>query len=143
MYFLIGIGMVIIIGYWWKDSIFYYIKKLMMRLIFQSIFGQNIHLPSLDNNQLIINNNQKSASIIYNYRGRRYILFFPFHPEEIMKSIGFQFFLIKKGKKIDITQQKGIPYLITANQLGGEKIELRKDNELIKEYLSDEIPRIP
>ena len=87
-----------------------------------------------------INANRLSAAITYEYRGSKYIINIPYYPNKISTHLEFEVFLILNGKKINITQQNGTSYLVTARQLGGESIEIYQDENLYKKLDLDEIP---
>lgn len=63
------------------------------------------------------------ARITYLRRGRTYHLFVPFR-----RPLGghdqLKVYLLRDGAKIDITQQPGMPYFVTAAELGGTGYEV-------------------
>lgn len=71
---------------------------------------------------ILFNNNH--IEISYSCLGEKYFIRLPYNPRNKVKMIQFKAELISGDKKIDITQQPGIPYLINAKDLCGEKIIL-------------------
>jgi hypothetical protein len=92
--------------------------------------------------------NGKSAIITYNRYGKNYHLYVPYSGMIATEMNRFRAYLIKdssdkKGKKEEeITQQPGIPYMITASDLGGEKIIFRYRDRREVEFSSEIIPKI-
>jgi hypothetical protein len=96
-----------------------------------------------------INDSDRSASIVYKRQGNEYILNVPYNRKIRAKMSSFDIFLVKKGTSdeefyININQQPGLPYLVSANDLGGDRIEIKQktDGQLIKVYLDNEIPNV-
>ena len=50
-------------------------------------------------------------------------------------------YLVKGEERIDINQQPGIPYFVTARLLGGDKIIVEKGNAKV-EFGIDQVPEI-
>lgn len=119
---------VFIFGCYW---LYAYLRKNAFFLVIKYFFARNKH------SEIVFH--QKSASLIYSYRGKKYLINFPYH-KNLIKYLNIHLFLIRHGEKIEITQQLGIPYFITAADLGGEKIEIWKDDELYKIYDLHDIP---
>lgn len=63
-----------------------------------------------------------NIKIIYTYNNRNYQIHLPFEKERIIPMLENEVFAECKGEKINITQQAGIPYMITPAHLGCEKI---------------------
>jgi hypothetical protein len=85
----------------------------------------------------------KCASILYDRLGTQYLLIVQYDRSKIADMTQFKAFLHFKGNidTIDITQQPGIPYTVTANELGGSHIEITNmETGLKKKYLSDTKP---
>lgn len=67
---------------------------------------------------------RKAASLTYDRLGKKYLLYLPYDSRLMARMSGHQALLIKDGIEIDITQQPGIPYLVTATELGGSEIKI-------------------
>ncbi len=58
-----------------------------------------------------------------------------------MKMIKANVFLLKGDEKIELNQKPGIPYLVSAKDLGGEMIVVEnKEGHVLHVYKDDEIP---
>lgn len=88
-----------------------------------------------------INDSERSASIVYSRFGNNYIINVPYARELVPRMVQIKAMLIKSDKQIDVTQQPGIPYLITAAMLGGDKIILSRGDDHL-EFGPNEIPDI-
>lgn len=97
------------------------------------------------NDQAIVENNYIKINYTYNTILRT--IFLPYTDKISASFKRLKFILIKLENGIvteyDITHQAGIPYLLSADKLGGEKIEVRKiDGTCIKVYEKGQIPDI-
>jgi hypothetical protein len=86
----------------------------------------------------------KAAVIHYRYGGQQYKMLVPYDKSKARQMARKEVILIKQDNNdlryINITQKQGIPYLLSASQMGGIKIKVTKDDEEIKTYGPDEIP---
>lgn len=64
------------------------------------------------------------AIITYTRRGRSYNVYLPYHRRRAAHDGNFKVYLLREDKRVDITQQPGIPYFVTAEELGGTGYEL-------------------
>lgn len=74
----------------------------------------------------------------YTYLGQDYILRVPFQ-KKLLRKVGYSVHHVTEDSETEITNQVGIPILITANDLGGGKIIIRKDDEIVEEFTNDQI----
>lgn len=88
-----------------------------------------------------VNDTNQSASIVYARYGQKHIVNIPYNPLLRGKMSQYQVILLKNipgngssilTSEVDISQQAGVPYMCTAEQLGGTKI-------IVKNKLSGEI----
>jgi len=87
------------------------------------------------------NENRKSACIEYiREGGSKYKIYVPYNQHLRSKMNGYTVYLLKNTQLIDITQQPGIPYLVTADMLGGQSIIIKKYDET-KTFDLHEIPQ--
>ena len=87
----------------------------------------------------------KSAIILYSHGGKNHKVCVPYDRSKSRNMLRKQVFLIRTNENEDeqwneITHKPGIPYLLSAKDMGGIKIIIVKDGETIKEYSEDEIP---
>ena len=89
-----------------------------------------------------VNNTDQSASIVYERLGEQCIILVPYNRSHIPAMAQFKVELLRDEKSpVDITQQPGIPYLISADALGGIGIRItNQDNGVIKTYDRFRIP---
>ena len=83
----------------------------------------------------------KSAVIVYKHGGKQHKVCVPYDRTKSRTMLRKKVFLVKAGEKIEITHKPGVPYLLSSKDMGGEKILVTKDNQTIKEYSNEEIPK--
>jgi hypothetical protein len=84
---------------------------------------------------------EKSATIRVISGGKRYVIFVPYDRSKSSSMLRKKVFLLKGNSKVDISQKPGIPYLVSANQLGGESISVENlSGEVISTFTEFEIP---
>lgn len=90
-----------------------------------------------EESNLIIDKNL--AIINYSHNDKNYILHLPYD-SIAAKTRSKRVFAIKEnGEEINITQQPGLPYLITCQHLSAVRIEVRgRDQTVLKTYQGDE-----
>ena len=73
--------------------------------------------------------------------GKNHSVYVPFNRKISTPMLRKKVFLIKDGSRIEISQKPGIPYLICANDLGGQSIEVENmDGDVIHVYSENDIP---
>lgn len=83
----------------------------------------------------------KSAVISFNHLGKVHNIYVPYHRNTSTSMLRKNFYLIKDEEKILLEQKPGIPFLISAESMGGDKIIVEdKDGNIISEFHNDEIP---
>ena len=101
----------------------------------------SMKVPPTSSSKFILNATGVSALITYNRDNESYMLNIPFKRDLIRKMSGSKAYLVKDDQQINITQQPGIAYNVTARELGGNKIIVRKGDNIM-EFGPDEIPML-
>lgn len=114
------------------SSIFCY--KYQSRLTALWRILKSINNSSINRSQCVIND--KIANIKYNYQNIDYNIYLPYDKNHAISMIEFKVELINKdGTIINITHQAGIPYLVSAEMLGGCNIRIiNEDNGKVHNY---------
>jgi hypothetical protein len=93
--------------------------KLILSLI------DRLNIENKPQTSFVINDTDMSANIVYERLANKYILFVPFNRKYIASMTQFKAELLRKNDTpIDITQQPGIPYMVSAKLLGGDSIRI-------------------
>jgi hypothetical protein len=74
----------------------------------------------------------------YTYLNQNYSIRRPFE-KRLLRKIGVTVYHLKDDIETEITNQPGIPILITANALGGGKIIIRKNDDILEDFTGDQI----
>lgn len=84
----------------------------------------------------------ESANLIYSRLGSKYILNVPYNRKYVATMAQFEVYLIlKDADPIKITQQPGIPYMVSAKDLGGVIIRIvNHENDTRYDYSENIIP---
>jgi hypothetical protein len=84
-----------------------------------------ILLKSRPSSQASLNETGRSLCITYDRVGKTYHFNVPFSRQLMVRSVGLKVYLIQEsGSELDITQQPGLPYLVTAEMLGGTGLKI-------------------
>ena len=86
----------------------------------------------------------KSALIVYKHDGKLHKVCVPYDRTKSRNMLRKKVFLVQSEnnnvERIEITHKPGVPYLLSASDMGGIKIIVIKDNRIINTYTSEEIP---
>lgn len=140
-YFKWGIGMSIIVpcvGY----LSYLYIKKKVTNYFFNKIVDK-IHKDTKkdDNEQYFRPITKNSAIISFNRLGKKESVYIPYNRRMSSTMLTKNIYLIKNGEKTLLNQNPGVPFMVSAEDLGGDEIivEDKEGNILIK-FNKDQIP---
>jgi len=85
--------------------------------------------------------NGKAAEITFAHGGKESKIYIPYDRKSVTKYSKYNFYLIKNDEKININQKSGVKYMVSAKDLGGEKITMEdKSGKEIVFWENDEIP---
>lgn len=106
---------------------------------FASIISNDNSKPK---NETYISKTGKCIHIYYIYEGKEYRLTVPYSGLFSVDMIQYQVDAIyENGDYLTITQQSGIPYLISSNDLKCKKIKaINHETDVYHEYIDDKIP---
>ena len=83
----------------------------------------------------------KSAVILYKHGGKEHKVCVPYDRTKTRHMLRKQVFLVlQNDKNLIITHKPGVPYLLSAKDMGGSKIIVTKDGKTVREYEEDEVP---
>jgi flagellar basal body-associated protein FliL len=100
------------------------------------------NLPKHDDpTELNVNDTRTAAKLTYFHKGAEYTVYLPYD-KKMQRKVGYTVFHELGNKKVNITQESGIPYMVTANMLGGGKITVYKDDELKHTYKDDDMVKL-
>jgi hypothetical protein len=110
-------------------------KPKMMKYVQNKIMS---NLPTYSNPaELNLAENRLHGKLTYSHKGANYSLYLPYD-KKLLRKVGYMVYYEHKNMKIDITQEPGIPYYVTAEILGGGVIRVYKDDEIVHEFKENE-----
>ena len=84
---------------------------------------------------------KNSAIIKVRHAGKSHSVYVPYDRRKSSSMLSKKVYLVQGDMKIDISQKPGIPYLVSASQLGGTHIMVEDLSQVVlKIYEADEIP---
>jgi hypothetical protein len=87
------------------------------------------------------NAKSKSAIIKFSHGGKTHDVYIPYDRSKSTSMLRKRIFLIREDKKIELVQKPGIPYLVSADQMGGTQIIVENlSGEIIRTYSESEVP---
>ncbi|CAH6421715.1 Hypothetical protein HVR_LOCUS1355 [uncultured virus] len=115
--------------------------KLIINLL--SKIQNDVSDPTKTTISFSVNESDVSASVLYERMGQQYLLLVPYNRSYVAAMTQFKAELLRSEKdSLIITQQPGIPYLVTAEELGGYAIRVtNEDTGLSKEYGKNIAPK--
>lgn len=120
---------------WWHNAS----NKLQLLMKVSSILVQGTKPQQAS---FVINDTDYSATLAYVYNGAPHTICVPFSRRRSLAMSDLQVLLIRSDKStVNITQQPGIPYLVSAEELGGVKISVTNiDNGMCFSYEHNLVP---
>lgn len=117
---LLKAGIILLISYLgWKRRTYI---SLFFSYLWLSLRSKLISLGLGTKDNFTICSNRRAAYITFSRLDQKSTIYLPYSSRLLARMSGHQAILFKGDQQIDITQQVGIPYLVTASDLGGSKI---------------------
>jgi len=136
LYVSISAGILGLIGYYGYD----YGKNKFYKYVMGKV-NEELDRRMEKEEELFKPVHKNSAVIMVNQAGKTHSVYVPYDRRKSTSMLRKKVFLIKEDEKIDISQKPGVPYLITAKQLGGSEIIVENlEGEVVKRYSEDEVP---
>lgn len=104
-----------------------YVKPKMMKYVTAKIMAnipQHAHPAELN-----LNDARSCGRLVYTHKNKEHIIYLPYDPK-LLRKVGYKVVHKLGDVSVDITQEAGVPYLVTADALGGGSVEVYKDDEL-------------
>lgn len=127
IYWITSLGIVSIIVYHYE--IVPWIRKTYQKLqILQKLTNLDIEQPKENIPSFVINDTDLSAQISYQRVNSKYPISVPYNRKYVIAMSQFKAELLRKDKPtLDITQQPGLPYLVSPSDLGGYMIKITNE----------------
>jgi len=144
------------------SALYYYQTDIKRYVMLNYIWPQIEYMAKLKSDNELKNDvmlkpvHQDSMHLQFQHEGKTHSIYLPWNESLIRKMQRRKVYLLKRNNvsqsdtnlsntytRIDISQKPGIPYLLSAKDLGGEKIIIEDlSGEIIGEFENEEIPKI-
>ncbi len=126
LYYLLSLGIVSVAGYYYQIPSWISKKYRQLTMMKKLLDGfDKVDCIHPKQNEFFINDTDLSADIYYERMNSKYRVSIPFNRKYIVAMSQFKAELLyQDGTSLDITQQPGIPYLVSAVDLGGNIIRI-------------------
>lgn len=143
---LMGAGSLLVANY-----SYHYAKKLLLEYVNKKINQKVEELAKQDDEKELIKPFHKNSVVVkFVHQGRESKIYLPYNDNSIGRTLTKRFFLItqKEGEngetvveRHELEQKPGIPFLVSAGDLGGEQIVMEDlEGETLKVFNKWEVP---
>jgi hypothetical protein len=133
---LFNIATIISVGFYFKKNIYSFMLRQMFHIIDK--YQNSKHKTYIES--YFVNDNDLSIKIKYIRHNEEHFIMIPFKRDLIALMSQFKAKLIKDDEEIDITQQPGLPYMCSAEQLGGKEIIITNEETGARHVYKHKIP---
>ena len=120
---------------------YYYLKNKLTTYVLTQVQDKLNEMQEKEDVSFHPSEKSKSAIVLFMDGGKQHKLTVPYDRSRGRSMARKNVYLVlDNDNKKDITHKQGVPYLLSAKQMGGHKIVVEKDNKVIREYSEDEIP---
>lgn len=115
-----------------------YFESYVMKKVMEEL---DRRLKEEENEEMFKPMHKNSAMLKIRHGGKSHSIYVPYDRKKSTRMLRKKVFLIRDGKRVNITQKPGIKYLVSAKDLGGELIIIEDlDGNVVHEYKGEEIP---
>lgn len=101
----------------------YYIgRQNIKNTIVNHALNQMMTAQCVSENTFTVNPGRKTATITFDHLGQAHQIVVPFNRRLATAMHNYEVYIIKDDEKINITNFPGIPYNVTGNDLGADKV---------------------
>lgn len=131
---------VIIGGYYGYGYVRNYLSNYIMEKVNQKIES----LVKKESEEELFKPFHKDSVVVkFSDKGQMSSVYLPYRSNKSRVMLTRRFFLIKGEEKIELIQKPGIPFLVNASDLGGDKIiEEDLEGEIINVYEKEDVPTL-
>lgn len=138
-YLASGLGGIILVSYWYRQTISNYLVKKAITLINKTPVTTNKHSSD---SSFVLSANKKSACLSFMHDGKLEMVMVPFDRRLVPRMINSKVTAVyEDGTTMEITQKPGIPLLISAAHLGAKHITV-ENLETNEVTICDDVPKI-
>ena len=124
---------------------YYYVKKRLDNYVVEQVMKKLNEITEEDEVTFKPLQKSQSALILFSHGGKQHQVCIPYDRTKSRNMLRKKVYLVRNEDKTgltktEITHKPGVPYLLSAQDMGGDKIVVEKDNNILIEYDKDEIP---
>ena len=119
---------------------YYYGKRKLYSYVMDKV-KEELDKRMEDEKEFFQTFSKKTSRVKIKHAGKVHSIFVPYDRSKSTSLLRKKVFLLKDEHKIDISQKPGIPYLVSAEDMGGQQIVVEDfSGEVMKRYNGNEIP---
>lgn len=123
---------------------YHYGKRRLQEYVMSKVLEElNQRMEKQEQDEMFKVMHTHSAVVKVTSAGKTHSIYLPYSRKRIIPMLKKRVYLIKEGEKIELNQKPGIPYLVSASNLGGSSIiveDIDSNSEII--FSANEIPNI-
>ena len=125
---------------------YYYVRNMLTGYVMNRVNEKFGEMQNKEGVTFKTFEKSKSALIVFSHGGRQHHVSVPYDKTKGRKMARKRVFLVTDNadtnneERIEITHKQGVPYLLSAAEMGGCSIVVEKDNKTLITYSKDDIP---
>lgn len=119
---------------------YYYLKNKLDNYIIVQVMKKLDEMGNAEEVKFQPFQRTRSAMVMFEHGGKQHRVCIPYDRTKSRAMLRKKVYLIRGNDKIEITHKPGVPYLLSAKDMGGNNIVVEKDKEIIHEYCAEDAP---